>query len=49
MSERNELIEQRYKNLEKLKKAGINPFMESFSDIESISELKNSYTEGKSA
>jgi len=47
MTERNELIEQRYKNLDKLKEAGINPFMESFSGIQSIGSLKNDYADGK--
>jgi lysyl-tRNA synthetase class 2 len=47
MEEKNEIIEQRYKNLEKLKKAGINPFGESFSGIESIASLKKDYSEGR--
>ncbi|MFC1548381.1 lysine--tRNA ligase [Candidatus Omnitrophota bacterium] len=45
MEEKNDLIEQRYKNLEKLKEAGINPFAQSFSDIESIEAVKNDFSE----
>jgi lysyl-tRNA synthetase class 2 len=47
MEEKNELIEQRYKNLEKLKETGINPFGEHFSDIESIGSVKEEPTEGR--
>ncbi|MFH1847111.1 MAG: lysine--tRNA ligase [Candidatus Omnitrophota bacterium] len=45
MEERNEIIEQRYKNLEKLKECGISPFGESFCDIQSIGPLKQDYKE----
>ncbi len=44
MEEKNEIIEQRYKNLEKLKAAGIDPFKESFSDIGSIKSIKDDYS-----
>ncbi|MFQ5952490.1 MAG: lysine--tRNA ligase [Candidatus Omnitrophota bacterium] len=47
MPEKNELIEQRYKNLEDLKKAGINPFGECFPDVQSIADVKNDFSEGK--
>jgi len=47
MQEKNELIEQRYRNLEKLKDAGIDPFMESFQDIEAIKDVKDAYSEGR--
>ena len=47
MEERNELIEQRYKNLEKLKESGIDPFQENFSDGEEISSVIKDYSEGK--
>lgn len=47
MQEKNELIENRYKNLEKLKEAGINPFGESFSDAQSIASVKDHYHEGR--
>jgi len=46
MEDRNEIIEQRYKNLEKLVEKGINPFGEKFSDIHQIQSLKDNYTEG---
>ena len=42
--EQNELIEQRYTNLEKIKEAGIDPFGERFSDIESIKSVKDNFT-----
>ncbi len=45
--EKNELIEQRYKNLEELEKEGISPFGESFSDVQSIESVKNDYSEGR--
>jgi lysyl-tRNA synthetase class 2 len=45
--ERNELVEQRYKNLEKLKKEGIDPFGESFPDVQSIESVKNDFSEGR--
>jgi lysyl-tRNA synthetase class 2 len=47
MLEKNELIEQRYKNLEKLQKTGIDPFGESYAGIESIASVKNDFSEGR--
>ncbi len=47
MEEKNELIEQRYKNLEKLREAGIDPFAQSFSGIESIEDVKKDFSEGR--
>lgn len=47
MDEKNELIEQRYKNLEKLREAGIDPFTQSFSGIESTGAVKNDFSEGR--
>jgi len=47
MEERNEIIEQRYKNLEKLKASGIDPFRENFPGSQSIESVKNDYSEGK--
>ena len=44
---KNDLIEQRYKNLEKLVAAGIDPYKESFTDIESISDVKKAYSENR--
>ncbi|MFH1836647.1 MAG: OB-fold nucleic acid binding domain-containing protein, partial [Candidatus Omnitrophota bacterium] len=46
MEERNELIEQRYTNLKKLKELGVNPFAEEFSDIRNIGAVKEAYSEG---
>lgn len=48
MEDKNELIEQRYKNLEKIRQAGINPFAESFSDIESVDSVKADFSEARS-
>ena len=45
IEEKNELIEQRYTNLEKLKSAGIDPFGENFSDIESIKSVKDNFSD----
>jgi len=47
--EKNDLIEQKHKNLQKLAEAGIDPFGESFSGIRSIKELKDNFTEGEKA
>jgi lysyl-tRNA synthetase class 2 len=47
MEDKNELIEQRYKNLEKIREAGINPFAESFSGIESIESVKSDFSEAR--
>ena len=47
MEERNEIIEQRYENLKKLKELGVNPFAEEFADINSIGSVKEHYEEGK--
>lgn len=47
MEEKNEIIEQRYKNLDKLRKNNITPFGERFSGVESIEEVKLNYSEGK--
>jgi len=47
MQDKNELIEQRYINLDKLKEAGIDPFGEGFSDIQSIASVKEAFKEGE--
>jgi len=46
MEERNEIIEQRYTNLKRLKELGINPFAEEFPGADSIASLKENYEEG---
>ncbi|MEA3490062.1 MAG: lysine--tRNA ligase [Candidatus Omnitrophota bacterium] len=46
MDEKNELIEQKHSNLEKLRKAGIDPFGESFSGVQKIESVKNDFSEG---
>ncbi|MFH1394726.1 MAG: lysine--tRNA ligase [Candidatus Omnitrophota bacterium] len=46
MEEKNELIEQRYKNLEKIQNMGVDPFGESISGIQSIAAVKSDYSEG---
>ncbi|MGB2661063.1 MAG: lysine--tRNA ligase [Candidatus Omnitrophota bacterium] len=46
MQEKNELIEQRYKNFEQLQQAGIDPFGKSFSGIQSIASVKENFSEG---
>ncbi|MFC1644128.1 lysine--tRNA ligase [Candidatus Omnitrophota bacterium] len=47
MEEKNDLIEQRYKNLEKLKKEGIDPFGGKFPDVQSIESVKADYADGR--
>jgi lysyl-tRNA synthetase, class II len=47
MEERNDIIEQRYINLEKLRSAGIDPFGGKFPDIQSISSVKADFEEKK--
>jgi lysyl-tRNA synthetase class 2 len=47
MEERSELIEQRYKNLEKVKEAAIYPFGEGFPGTESVDSIKKNFTEAK--
>lgn len=47
MEEKNELIEQRYINLENLKKEGVDPFGENFPDIEQIKAIKDAFKEKK--
>ncbi len=47
--DRNEIIEQRYKNLEKLQEAGIDAFGSSFPDTQSIASVKEGYAEGQKA
>ncbi|RKY42245.1 MAG: lysine--tRNA ligase [Candidatus Makaraimicrobium thalassicum] len=47
MEQRNEIIEQRYKNLKKLEEKGVNPFGESFSGVQSIKSVKEDYSEGR--
>ena len=49
MEERNELIEQRYKNLEHLREKGIDPFGETFPGAEDIADVKAGYSEGRKA
>ncbi|MCK5451032.1 MAG: lysine--tRNA ligase [Candidatus Omnitrophica bacterium] len=49
VEEKNEIIEQRYKNLEMIKTMGIDPFLEEFPDAEDIGSLKENYSEGKAA
>ncbi len=47
MEEKNDLIEQRYANLGKLKEAGIDAFGRGFEGAESVQSLKESFSEGK--
>ncbi|MDD5487659.1 MAG: lysine--tRNA ligase [Candidatus Omnitrophica bacterium] len=47
IEERNELIEQRHINLNKIKESGIDPFMESMKGMESISVVKQAFEEGR--
>ncbi len=47
MEEVNELIEQRYTNLGRMKDRGINPFGEGFSGASSIDSVKEPFEEGK--
>jgi len=47
MEARNELIDQRYKNLQELEKAGIYPFGERFPDVETVESLKKDFSEGR--
>lgn len=49
MEERNEIIEQRYKNLDKLTEAGVDPFGGAFPDVQSIESVKSNYSEGTKA
>ena len=49
IEEKNDLIEQKHRNLEKLSEAGINPFGESFPGARSIKSLKDNFTEGEKA
>ncbi|MFH1798092.1 MAG: lysine--tRNA ligase [Candidatus Omnitrophota bacterium] len=48
MRERNEIIEQRYKNLKTLIEKGITPFGENFYKVQSIESVKAGYEEGRS-
>ncbi|MBF0215539.1 MAG: lysine--tRNA ligase [Candidatus Omnitrophica bacterium] len=43
----NDLIEQRYKNLEKLRELGVDPWGEGFRDAISVSVIKENFAEGK--
>jgi lysyl-tRNA synthetase, class II len=45
--EKNELIEQRYKNLRKLEESGIDPFGARFPDTEQASSVKDNFVEGR--
>ncbi|MFH1665395.1 MAG: lysine--tRNA ligase [Candidatus Omnitrophota bacterium] len=47
MEEKNEIIEQRYKNLDEFKKAGVEPFGRAFPGVESIGPFKDNYEEGR--
>ncbi len=47
MEGKNEIIEQRYKNLNKLIEQGVYPFGYNFSDKENILDVKNDYSEGR--
>lgn len=49
MEEKNDLIEQRHKNLEKLKMAGIDPFGEHFQGVQDVVSVKKEYAEGAKA
>ena len=49
MQEKNELIEQRYKNLEQLMEAGVDPFGGGFSGVQRIASVKSNFTEGNKA
>jgi lysyl-tRNA synthetase, class II len=49
MEERNEIIEQRYTNLDKLKSLGIDPFGSKFQGIQSISSVKSAFVEKEKA
>ena len=46
-NDKNEIIEQRYRNMETLKKAGIDPFGAGFPGVESIAALKEACSEGR--
>ncbi len=45
--EKNDLIEQRYKNLKKLEELGIDPFGAQFPDTEQVSSVKGNFAEGR--
>jgi len=47
--DKNDLIEQRYKNLQKLEEFGIEPFGERFADAESVASIKKGFSEGGKA
>ena len=47
MEEKNEIIEQRYKNLEKLIELGVDPFGQKFSNREIVQDVKNDFSEGR--
>ncbi len=47
MEEKNDLIEQRYKNMDSIKESGIDPFGGKFTGIQSIGSVKNDFSEGK--
>jgi lysyl-tRNA synthetase class 2 len=47
MEEKNEIIEQRYKNMEKLIELGVKPFGDRFPDKESILDVKNDFSEAR--
>lgn len=47
MEEKNDLIEQKHKNMEKLKELGIDPFGAGFPGIQAAKAVKEDYTEGK--
>ncbi|MFH1310580.1 MAG: lysine--tRNA ligase [Candidatus Omnitrophota bacterium] len=49
MEEKNGLVEQRYKNLEKIQNLGVDPFGRSISGIQSILAVKRDYSEGMKA
>ncbi|MFH1878165.1 MAG: OB-fold nucleic acid binding domain-containing protein, partial [Candidatus Omnitrophota bacterium] len=47
MEEKNELVEQRYKNLAKISEAGIDPFKQTFENPESIQAVKEDFSEAR--
>jgi lysyl-tRNA synthetase class 2 len=49
MQEKNELIEQRHKNLQQLIDAGVDPFGGEFSRVQSIASVKKDFSEGNKA
>ncbi|HNX90948.1 MAG TPA: OB-fold nucleic acid binding domain-containing protein, partial [Candidatus Omnitrophota bacterium] len=47
MEEKNELIEQMYKNMQKLVDAGISPFGQGFPNVQHVEDVVKEFSEGK--